>query len=144
MYARRALPAWLIHLINTWNPRGGSFQSSNLVLPAIRRRVNKLAVMTLQFVRSPVPYKRVRASLCVYVRLYVCCVREAKIATWCVWDRALGTCSVLFAYMHTYSGCFMLKLTDTTVIIALEEFERNRLIVLNFSLKRRNVSSIVK
>lgn len=73
-------------------------QGGSLMLPAIRRRVNKLAVMTLQFVRSPAPCEHVRGP-----RVYACCICDMRGLRLLrdVPDRTRYML-VLFTYMFTY------------------------------------------
>lgn len=83
------------------------------MLTVIRQRVNKLAVMTLQFVRSPVPCEHVHESVYAYPRVYACCICDMRGLRLLrdVPDRARYIL-VLFTYMFTYSA--RVRLPDRT------------------------------
>lgn len=102
------------------------FQPRVTGYPAACKQIGSNDVAIYQIAHT---IRRVRASLSlsIYVRLYVCCVHDMQSQD--CYLMCLRSRSVLFAYMYIYSGCFMLKLTDTTVIIALEGFEKNCLII---------------
>jgi len=83
-------------------------QGGSLMLSAIRRRVNKLAVMTLQFVRSPVPCERVRNSVYTCVSACVCVLHmwhaRVKIVTRCTWSRQVYA-RLIYIYVHLLCAC---------------------------------------
>lgn len=73
------------------------------MLPAIRQRVNKLAVMTLQFVRSPAPCEHVRDGVYARPRVYARCICDMRGLRLLrdVPDRARYIL-VLFTYMYVH------------------------------------------